>query len=133
MEDQIIVYDYNDDILDLYAAAMPSALVMARTKTKSEIEDKLARHSPDIFHLDVSYNSGSIAEKFDALKLPTWLNLIGEIDENLVNGDGSLFDEQISYRPDMVHTDHPSRVVAKLRARGLHPSELDIERAAQCE
>lgn len=125
MEDQVIVYDYAPDALERYRSALPAAAAMIRTKDAAQIEDYVATYSPDIFHIDPSYNTPETAARFDAWGIPTFLALLGDIDAAFARGDSAALNTQLNVRPDMIQTDLPGEVIAILRRDGRHPAALD--------
>ena len=129
---QIITYDYLPELLQEYAEAIPESHVMARTKDPKEVDAMIARMDPDIFHIEPSYSDLALARKFDALGMPTWLNLIGDTDAQAELEGEQVYEPLLSTRPDIVHTDRPAELIAYLRETGRHPSQLSEPERALC-
>ena len=129
---QIITYDFLPELLQEYAEAIPESHVMARTKDPKEVDAMIARMDPDIFHIEPSYSDLALARKFDALGMPTWLNLIGDTDAQAALAGDQIYEPLLSTQPDIVHTDRPAELIAYLRETGRHPSQLSEPEQALC-
>ena len=133
MSDQIILYDYDPATLELYKAALPGAYAMFRHKDPLVIDAYVRAYNPDIYHLEPDWNSNEMAEKFDKLGMPTWLNIFGDIEMRAAQGNASELETQLSYYPDLVQTDRPAETIEWLSARDLHPIILSDSSVPPCE
>ena len=133
MGDQIIVYDYQPENLARYRSAIPGARAMVRNKDVSVIDAYVETHGPDIYHLEPDWNSMEIAARFDALSIPTWLNVFGDIEDAALSGDESELNRQLAFAPDLVQTDHPAFIIGQLSERGLHPTLLSDPSVPACD
>jgi len=133
VENQIVLYDYNPATLQKYRKAMPNALVMARTKQPENIDGLVKKLQPAIFHIEPSYNSLAINKKFDQLRIPTWINFLGDLDNSVKTDERSLFQPQLEAQPDLVQSDYPEKLIAYLDEHNLHPKVLSKRNFEKCK
>ena len=129
---QVVLYDYAPETLMAYKEAIPEARVMLRSKNVADISDYVSRYTPDIYHLEPEWISVEIADKFRSLKISTWFNTFGTIENSALDGDTDEIFRFISIRPDFIQTDHPAEMAKWLAASGLHPNVLSQGGVQSC-
>lgn len=126
MQEQVVLYDFDPELLAQAAASLPDALRMVRSKDEHKIQALITHYQPDIFHIEPSFNRRDLNQALAQQGIPTWLNFINAnaVDHAIANGDLSLLTQHIAAAPTLVQTDLPEQVITYLSQQGLHPSGL---------
>mgnify|MGYP003648913825 CR=1 FL=1 len=108
VEDEMIFFDSDWKVLKEVRARMPKAYLMPRTYKIKHIKKAYNKLNPVIVHIDPSFNSQKTAEIAKKYRLRTWINSLGDLDNELsINPNPELALDLIQHGANTVQTDLP--------------------------
>ncbi|UCS92036.1 glycerophosphodiester phosphodiesterase family protein [Echinicola marina] len=109
MEEDLIFFDSDWEILAAIQASIPEAILMPRAYKAGDIKKLAKKFKPSVIHIDPSFYSTKTITMADKYQLRIWINSLGDLDQELDKSkDKEKAAAWISKGANIVQTDLPA-------------------------
>lgn len=117
--DQVFYFDNDYDGLKETRSMEPNTMLMPRAYSLEMADSALTVFSPEVIHIDPSFNTKEVCNLIKNGKSRIWINALGDPDREIRKGNtAEAINELIKNGANVIQTDEPEKLIEYLQSIG---------------
>lgn len=117
----VFFFDSDYEILSKVDSASKKYMLMPRAYSQAMADSALTRFQPEVIHIDSDFYTSEVTSLIRGKKARIWINPLGDPDEEIRKGQAKEAIQSLTRQgANIIQTDEPEKVIATLRALGMH-------------